>query len=562
MEEVNYANMIPATPPKGLVPWLLKKGMLKKELLVYKMDTVTEPLSGIKERMVKITCTACHESGYEPKVENGCSHGGPAFGFIHPETGETIGSGKRCLCPFCGCEVEAKHITSMSQMECIEAYPLTISRVEQRLVLQGWCVRKWFERDASSGITTWPYEAYVFEEKKTIRLTGYLKCMSTIRLFGHWEQRKEFYDNWGKADLIYPWDKRLLNDSTVENSKLSQFLGATKGTSFARPVTYLRFFQRHPAVENLVMQGAGHLLGELFTEEQNESGYYNYYGYSTRKAPQLKELHWKEARPTKILGLTKDELRRCVTNAWDASTYRFYVERKEEGRIYTDDELKLLVAIGLNNYEKLIREDGLDPLKVARYLQKQHAKDNTSDLNLLRDCWKMGKALGYNMKNPDFQFPPHLLRLHDRFAEEQRKIEKNKKIAQHRKQSKQIKERWKSLNVYAWEKDGLLIRPVKDYADLLREGDMQHHCVATYAESIASSKSAIFLIRHTAAPDHPYFTLELDEKTFTVRQNRGLRNCARTPEVEAFEAAWLAHIREVAAKAKKAKSKEKRSNAA
>ena len=30
-----------------------------------------------------------------------------------------------------------------------------------------------------------------------------------------------------------------------------------------------------------------------------------------------------------------------------------------------------------------------------------------------------------------------------------------------------------------------------------------------------------------------------------VEQNRGLRNCARTPEVEAFEAKWLKHIEEV-----------------
>ena len=40
----------------------------------------------------------------------------------------------------------------------------------------------------------------------------------------------------------------------------------------------------------------------------------------------------------------------------------------------------------------------------------------------------------------------------------------------------------------------------------------------------------------------PFFTLEFDEKTKTVRQNRGLRNCARTPEVNAFEKAWLDHI--------------------
>lgn len=560
MEETNYAELIPKEPPAGLVPWIIKKGLLNKELLVYKMDTVVEPLTGERERMVKITCTHCHQIGYEAKTDNASVTRGASFGFLHPETGEAIGSGQHCLCPFCGHEVQAMHISAMSQMDCVEAYPLTMEKVDSRLVLQGWCVRKWFERDGSSGITTWPYEAYVFEEKKTVRLTGYLKCMSSIRLFGHWEQRKAFYDNWGKSDLIYPWDKRILKGSTVENSKLDLFLRATKGTKYALPVTYLRFWQRHHEAENLVMQGAGRLLGELLNDESEEGGYYTYYGYTSRKAPLLKELHWKEARPTKILELTKEELRRCITNAWNAETYRFFVRVKKDGRILTDEDLALLVGMGVHNYEKLRQEGNLDPLKVAHYLQKQHVKDNTSDLTLLRDCWRIGAALGYDMKNPDFQFPAHLIRLHDRFAEEQRAAEKKKKIAQHRKQSKQIKERCEALGVYAWEKDGLLIRPVKDYADLLREGDLQHHCVATYAEAIAGGKSAIFLIRHTDTPEHPYFTLELDEKKLTVRQNRGKHNCARTPEVEAFEKAWLKYIRQVAAKSQH--RKQKKENAA
>lgn len=560
MEETNYAERIPKEPPADLVPWIVKKGLLNKELLVYKMDTVVEPLTGERERMVKITCTHCHQSGYEAKTDNASVTRGASFGFLHPETGEAIGSGQHCLCPFCGHEVEARHISAMSQMDCVEAYPLTVTRAGNRLVLQGWCVRKWFNRDGSSGITTWPYEAYVFEEKKTVRLTGYLKCMSSIRLFGHWEQRKAFYDNWGKSDLIFPWDKRILKGSTVENSKLDLFLRATKGTKYTLPVTYLRFWQRHHEVENLVMQGAGRLLGELLNDESEDGGYYTYYGYTSRKAPLLKELHWKEARPTKILNLTKEELRRCINNAWNAETYRFFVRVKKDGRILTDDDLALLVGMGVHNYDKLRQENNLDPLKVAHYLQKQHVKDNTSDLTLLRDCWRIGEALGYDMKNPDFHLPAHLLRLHDRFAEEQRAAEKKKKIAKHRKQSKQIKERCEALGVYAWEKDGLFIRPVKDYADLLREGDLQHHCVATYAEAIAGGKSAIFLIRHTDTPEHPYFTLELDEKKLTVRQNRGKHNCARTPEVEAFEKAWLKYIRQVAAKSQH--RKQKKENAA
>ena len=48
------------------------------------------------------------------------------------------------------------------------------------------------------------------------------------------------------------------------------------------------------------------------------------------------------------------------------------------------------------------------------------------------------------------------------------------------------------------------------------------------------------------------FRKELDEKTLKVRQNRGLRNCARTTEVEAFEREWLAWVQAGAPKGRDA----------
>ena len=54
--------------------------------------------------------------------------------------------------------------------------------------------------------------------------------------------------------------------------------------------------------------------------------------------------------------------------------------------------------------------------------------------------------------------------------------------------------------------------------------------------------NSIFFVRHTAAPDLPFFTLQLDTKTGRVMQNRGKGNCERTQEVRDFEEQWLAVI--------------------
>ena len=75
--------------------------------------------------------------------------------------------------------------------------------------------------------------------------------------------------------------------------------------------------------------------------------------------------------------------------------------------------------------------------------------------------------------------------------------------------------------------------------ELYQEGQKLHHCVYSYLERFVTGKTAILLIRKADDPDTPFYTLELNEADMFVCQNRGLRNCAKTPEVQAFEDKWL-----------------------
>ena len=99
---------------------------------------------------------------------------------------------------------------------------------------------------------------------------------------------------------------------------------------------------------------------------------------------------------------------------------------------------------------------------------------------------------------------------------------------------------------YAWADEtlGLMIRPAVSTWELITEGKTLRHCVGTYAKAVARGETAIFFIRRIDRPDEPFFTLEW--KNGKVEQNRGEQNRARTPEVRAFEDAWLAHLRELA----------------
>ena len=148
----------------------------------------------------------------------------------------------------------------------------------------------------------------------------------------------------------------------------------------------------------------------------------------------------------------------------------------------------------------------------------------------------MAHRLHRDLNDSLVRWPRNLNTAHDQVMEEQQ-ARVNAEL------NAMFLERAAELEPLSFELDGLLIRPCQSEAELIREGKDLHHCVATYAKRHAEGKTAILFIRQVTEPDKPFFTLEFDEKAKKVRQNRGLRNCDRTPEVKAFEKAWLNYVR-------------------
>ena len=148
----------------------------------------------------------------------------------------------------------------------------------------------------------------------------------------------------------------------------------------------------------------------------------------------------------------------------------------------------------------------------------------------------MAEQLGQDLADAQVRYPRSLIAAHDEAAELMRQRKKTGRASLFRL-------RRKYLSKWAFVADGLLIRPAASQQDLTDEGNHLHHCVSTYGQRHAEGESAIFFIRRKSSPKESYYTLELDEKKLTVRQNRGLRNCPRTPEVQAFEDLWLSWVR-------------------
>jgi hypothetical protein len=178
-------------------------------------------------------------------------------------------------------------------------------------------------------------------------------------------------------------------------------------------------------------------------------------------------------------------------------------------------------------------------MKTVKYILQQKKKypdDNSTDVSSLIDYWNMAEKAEFDLSIDSVKWRQRLNSAHDQ-AMLQQKFTEDKELIQ------KFISRFKQLNKLAWENAGILIRPAKNQGELKLEGQFLHHCVAGYTKSHAEGKTAIFFIRKAEEPDIPWFTLELNEEDYTVRQNRGKCNCARTKEVIEFENLWLAEIK-------------------
>ena len=139
----------------------------------------------------------------------------------------------------------------------------------------------------------------------------------------------------------------------------------------------------------------------------------------------------------------------------------------------------------------------------------------------IADCIK----LQMNLDDEHVLFPKNLYRAHQNTI-------KAIKVKQDKELDAKIKNRFKSLEKYCFEYNGLFMRPAKSSLELIDEGKLLHHCVATYIQRYALGETNIMVIRKMADPQKPYFTLELRKNE--IIQCYGNHDCTPRKDVIDF----------------------------
>lgn len=561
-----YRKMVPRTPPEGL------RGEVAKQLdthgLLYEVVWVMEDLMApaLEEReprkikMVRVRCSACGGECILPWAEASVAMK-RGYGFLHPGEQWMDGcgiqewyvtrDGDATLCPMCNSPVEAIHAAGLGRngwKSTSETTAMTASVLQDgALVLTGWSAQLRVHRDGHEEVAIEPMEAYVFIGGDACKLTGWVNAYSGhggyyIQLKRAWGQPKSWSETWGSEGHIYGLTAELVENSSVRNCKLWEYM-QMRGVGSVYPVAYMRLWQKHPSVENLVVSGLEFVLMGLIRETAGSYTWKN----NNEAGMELEEINWEERQPSKMLGLNREELRLGQRMGWGTTLWRLYLGAREEGEILSEDDLINVHYLGDEEVLKLV---GRGPVgKSVSYLLRQiewYGENEETDpyveigdflgVQTLVDYWGMCEALGLDLSDKHVRFPRDLCLAHDQVMERQREW-KNEQLEE------KIRERAEGLEKYAFQWGDLMIRAAASQKELNDEGKQLNHCVGLYADKHALGRSAIFFIRHKDQPDRSYFTLELDERQMKVLQNRGNGNCDRTKEVEEFEALWLSWLR-------------------
>ena len=344
-----------------------------------------------------------------------------------------------------------------------------------------------------------------------------------------WEQQKSFtVDHVGAR---YPEITAALLDSTyLKNSHAFDYLCLKRG-GLNDLIRYAEAFDRHPNIESFVNEKY-----IRFAREYIEGG----------RAVMNRIVDWKKKRPHEMLRIQKEELETFMQLFRNAPEVALCHQRARlAGQQLTGVQLQTLIGLRHSDFRERPIREGIKSgriLRMLNYLSRQYGTAEkkypaqhyglNSMVTVWRDYLDECTALEYDLTKDSIYYPPDLIKQHNRTM-------KLIKIKSDEISYKKAAARVAKLNWMAFEKDGLLIRPAESANALAYEGKALDHCVASYADRHISGKTAIFFIRKSASPEKSYFTLELNEKDFSVRQNRGKGNCAPPQAVKDFVNDWL-----------------------
>lgn len=170
-------------------------------------------------------------------------------------------------------------------------------------------------------------------------------------------------------------------------------------------------------------------------------------------------------------------------------------------------------------------------VRVERYLR---AKD--INYSVFKDYVIACNALGLDMTDTKNRYPDNFKRWHDVRIDEYATL-KAMKDAEERKglyeQFAAVADKYRAMQV---SKDGYAVVIARSPAELIKEGEVLHHCVGKmgYDQKFVREESLIFFVRCAEHKETPWLTMEYDLKRNDIVQIHGDNNESAPRDVKTF----------------------------
>lgn len=294
---------------------------------------------------------------------------------------------------------------------------------------------------------------------------------------------------------------------------------------------YLALYCRYPAaVEHLVKRGF------IFwrRERENRGG-----------ALFQRLINLRANSPKKLFrGLDRADLRVLLASKASLGSALFYRELRRAGAGRADKDSVFFatkasaVLLDFSQFSALCADFGQTPKEVRKYIERQARRADQmlhAALVELRDYREQLDRLGLD----GGRLPPDLHEAHMRLTRREAQL-------MHHAENAKFRARRHLLRWMNWRHGGCFIRPVDSAEEIVREGEEQDNCVASYADRHANGETIIMLLRQCSAPGTSWHTVEIDPKTLDCLQCYGYKNRKRTPDAAEFMDAYINHLREAA----------------
>ena len=423
-------------------------------------------------------------------------------------------SGQETICPKCGAPSRYRgswigsDVTSTAKI-CI-AY-----RVDRQLLIRWVNVRRVYEakgdRDKMYYFDDYAYNLHLITAEGP--KTYFYKLMPIPYTGGYWDwYRGKLGDYCYDSTYVYTGNLReVFGDSYYHVDLQSGLSGRRIQVPFA---ILLNNLKNRPEAEYLFKMGLPLLAASADRLKTGSScGFQAVLGVSKQMLPVYQKMNVSLA---------------------ENSVIRSY------GKYVSENTLAQFRALGISEYEYDRVRNLLSTMSFERfnhYFGKQKASHKGIKIGYLlmkyTDYIDMSKALGVDFSHKSVRFPADCVAAHDQIVARFNAVKHEAEDHLFEAKAFPIYEQY-GLEDYRYG-DLCMILPRKR-SDLITEGQTLNHCVGgdSYFKNHIAGTRMIFFVRKAAAPEKPYFTMELDMKNFRICQLYGFSDCSAPPEIRKF----------------------------